>query len=69
MTKNAPLIGSQQAAKVFRVDRATFNRWVAEGRIPVAITMDGATGARLFDADVIDELAAQSGGKRPDAAA
>lgn len=59
MSKNLPLIGSAQAAKVFGVDRATFNRWVAAGRIPVAVEMDGATGARLFDADLIDALAAQ----------
>ena len=55
----APLIGSAQAAKVFGVDRATFNRWVKAGDVPVAYEMDGATGARLFDADVIDQLAAK----------
>lgn len=59
MHKNAPLIGSAQAAKAFRVDRATFNRWVKAGRIPVAVEMDGLTGARLFDADVIDALASR----------
>lgn len=59
MSKNQPLIGSAQAAKRFKVDRATFNRWVAAGRIPVAVEMDGPTGARLFDADVIDSLAAE----------
>lgn len=58
MPNPAPLIGSAQAAKVFEVDRATFNRWVAAGRIPVAVEMDGQTGARLFDADLIDQLAA-----------
>lgn len=58
MTKNAHLIGSAQAAKVFKVNRATFNRWVKAGRIPVAVEMDGETGARLFDADLIDQLAA-----------
>lgn len=59
VTKNAPLIGSAQAAKVLGVDRATFNRWAAAGEIPVAIQMDGLTGARLFDADVIDQLASR----------
>lgn len=59
MHKTSPLIGSAQAAKVFGVDRATFNRWVAAGRIPIALELDGATGARLFDADVIDALAAE----------
>ena len=59
MSKTTPLIGSAQAAKNFDVDRATFNRWVKAGRIPVAHTMDGHTGARLFDADVIDQLATE----------
>ena len=70
--KNAPLIGSAQAAKRFGqsgVDRATFNRWVAEGLIPVAIEVEGKTGARLFDADLIDAIAERSGGKKPKAAA
>jgi len=57
MLKNAPLIGSAQAAKIFGVDRATFNRWVAAGQIPIAVDMDGRTAARLFDADLIDQLA------------
>lgn len=57
MHKNTSLIGSAQAAKVFGVNRATFNRWVASGDIPVAVEMDGRTGARLFDADVIEQLA------------
>lgn len=59
MSKNTPLIGSDRAAKVFGVDRATFNRWVKAGRIPAAIEMDGLTGARLFDADLIDQMAAK----------
>lgn len=59
MHKSTPLIGSAQAAKRFGVNRATFNRWVIAGRIPIAVEMDGATGARLFDADVIDVLAAR----------
>lgn len=59
MHKTPPLIGSAQAAKRFGVDRTTFNRWVNAGRIPVAVEMEGSTGARLFDADVIEALAAQ----------
>lgn len=59
MPQNTPLIGSAQAAKEFDVHRATFNRWVDAGQIPIAVEMDGATGARLFDADVIQELAAE----------
>ncbi|GAB3988754.1 MerR family transcriptional regulator [Nocardioides marmoraquaticus] len=59
MHKTAPLIGSAQAAEVLGVNRATFNRWVSAGKVPVAVEMAGATGARLFDAGVIDELAYQ----------
>jgi len=59
MPKNAPLIGSAQAAKVLGVSRATLNRWAVAGHVPTVIEMDGATGARLFDADVIDALAAE----------
>lgn len=58
MPKNTPLIGSAQAAKIFGVSRATFNRWVQAGEVPAVMEMDGATGARLFDADVIDAIAA-----------
>ncbi|WP_372736707.1 hypothetical protein [Nocardioides sp.] len=64
MHKNRPLIGSAQAAKAFGIDRATFNRWVIEGRVPIAVKVDGRTGARLFDADLIDQLALL--GKRPE---
>lgn len=57
MPKNVPLIGSAQAAKVFGVNRATFNRWVVAGDIKPTVVMDGITGARLYDADEIDALA------------
>lgn len=65
MTNHAPLIGSAQAARIFRVDRATFNRWVAAGDVPFVVELEGPTGARLFDADLIDQLAAK---KRADKA-
>lgn len=67
MHKHLPLIGSAQAAKVFDVSRATFNRWVAAGQIPVAVEMVGETGARLFDADVIEALAARYRNERASA--
>ena len=54
------LIGSEQAAKRLKLTRSTFNRRVTAGKIPVAIQMDGKTGARLFDADLIDILAAET---------
>lgn len=57
MPKLIPLIGSEQAAKRLGVTRSTFNRRVSAGKIPVAFEMDGETGARLFDADVIEQMA------------
>lgn len=67
--KNPTLIGSAQAAAAFGVDRATFNRWVQSGRIPVAAKpLDGATSARLFDAAVITKLAASYEHPRKDRA-
>jgi predicted site-specific integrase-resolvase len=59
VNKTPPLIGSAQAAKKFGVDRATFNRWVAAGLVPIAAELDGPTGARLFDADLIDALVSE----------
>lgn len=58
MTTRAPLVSSLEAAKTFGISRTHFNRLVKEGKVPIAIDMDGRTGARLFDADVIDILAA-----------
>lgn len=57
MHSSAPLIGSAQAAKMIGVDRATFNRWVKAGTVPVAVEMEGETGARLFDRVIIEEMA------------
>lgn len=57
MHKNPRLIGSAQAAKIFGVDRATINRWAQAGEIPVAYDPETEKGARLFDADVIEQLA------------
>lgn len=42
------LIGSNEAATILNVDRATFNRWVARGDIPVEVKFPGTTGARMF---------------------
>lgn len=62
MHKPTQLIGSAQAAKAYGVDRATFNRWVNAGLVPIAVEMEGKTGARLFDAEVIDRLVAERQG-------
>lgn len=53
------LLSAAEAAAVFKVSRATFNRRVAAGLIPVAHAMPGETGARLFDRAVVEALAAE----------
>ena len=53
------LIGSAEAARRLRMHRATFNKLVAAGDVPVAAEIPGKTGARLFAESVIDELAQQ----------
>lgn len=62
MTQTQPqglpeLIGSLEAARRLRMHRATFNKLVGQGEIPVAAKIPGLTGPRLFDATVIDQLA------------
>ena len=42
------LINSAEAAALLRVDRATFNRWVTRGNIPIEVQFPGYKGARLF---------------------
>lgn len=53
------LIGSDEAAKIAGVSRATFNRWVAAGRIAPAVAFPGLRGARLFDPAEVERLAAE----------
>lgn len=57
MPKNDDLIGSAEAARLTNVDRATFNRWVTRGDIPVVLKAPGHTGPRLFSRAVIEQLA------------
>lgn len=53
------LIGSAEAAQILGVSRATFNRWVAAGRIETAVEMPGSTGARLFTVDEVERVKAE----------
>lgn len=55
---NHDYLGSAEAARLLGVDRATFNRWVKAGRLAPAHTMQGKTGARLFDRRDVEALAA-----------
>lgn len=59
MTQTAipQLIGSLEAARRLRMHRATFNKMVHDGLVPVAAEIPGRTGARLFDPSVIEEMA------------
>jgi predicted site-specific integrase-resolvase len=59
MQKNPRLIGSAQAAKILGVDRATLSRWCQAGDVPVAYDPGTRTGARLFDVEAIEQLAAE----------
>lgn len=59
MLKTPRLIGSAQAAKILGVDRATVNRWAQSGYLAAAYDPDTETGARLFDPDLVDQLAAR----------
>lgn len=59
MPKTPRLIGSAQAAKILGVDRATVNRWAQSGYLAAVYSPETETGARLFDPDVIDQLAAR----------
>ena len=51
------LIGSNEAARILSINRATLNRWAATGRVPIAIDMDGLTGAKLYERADIEALA------------
>lgn len=53
------LIGSAEAAQMCGVDRATFNRWAAEGEIEPVVAMPGKRGARLYSREAVEALAAR----------
>lgn len=56
MPNQPPYLSSAEAADTLGVDRATFNRWAAAGRITAALKMPGATGARLFAREDVEAL-------------
>lgn len=56
---NDDLIGSLDAARLCGVDRATFNRWAADGEIAPVVAFPGRTGARLYGRATVLALAAQ----------
>jgi DNA-binding transcriptional MerR regulator len=48
-------VNSAEAAGICRVSRRTFNRWAADGLVPVDFTTPG--GERLFRREVIEKWA------------
>lgn len=52
----AELLTTAQVATRFGVMPRTVNRWVASGRLPVAMRLPGRTGANLFDPADVEKL-------------
>ena len=51
------LIGSNEAAAILSIDRATLNRWAASGHVPIAVNAPGITGPKLYKRADIEALA------------
>jgi predicted site-specific integrase-resolvase len=58
------LIGSDDAAKILRVHRATFLRWLAAGLITPVTQLPGPNGAYLFERADVERLAAEQTDER-----
>ena len=54
------LVSTAEAADRLGISVATLNRWASNGKVPVAVQAPGKTGTRLYDADAIEALAAES---------
>lgn len=58
MQDDAPnYLSTSQVAERLKVNGATVNRWVAEGRLVPAFTAPGARGARFFAPAAVERLA------------
>jgi excisionase family DNA binding protein len=57
------LIGSDEAARLLGVDRATVLRWREDDTITAAVKMPGPTGAYLFHRADVEKLAADRAAK------
>ena len=58
-TPTPNLIGSAEACERLGIDRSTLSRWVAFGRLPLAMRLPGPTGALLFHPSDVERLAAE----------
>ena len=57
------MLTAAQAAIRLGVDRRTVTKWADEGKLPTAMRLPGATGARLFAAHAVDALATEQSEK------
>ncbi|MGO3021922.1 MAG: helix-turn-helix transcriptional regulator [Brevibacterium sp.] len=58
-TPSLDLIGSAEAARILEVDRSTFLRWAAAGKITPAVAGNGRTGEKFFNRSDVEALAAE----------
>lgn len=57
MHKSDDLIGSKDACRILGIDRSTLSRWVALGKLPLAMRLPGDKGAMLFHRRDVEALA------------
>ena len=60
MPKTPPTyIGSAEACRILKIDRSTLSRWVAAGRVPLAMRVgDKSNAALVFDRAEVERLVA-----------
>ncbi len=58
MRRMTELLTTAEVAERLQTTPRTINRWASSGRLPVALRLPGATGANLFDPEVVDAFAA-----------
>lgn len=59
------LLSTGQVADLLNVSVATVNRWASDGEIPVAHSMPGRTGPRLYERRVVIDFATSRGIRLP----
>jgi len=64
MDTQPDLIGATEAARILEVTRTHLTRLVRAGSLPVALKLDGKTGAYLFDRSAVEDLRSARDGTR-----
>jgi predicted site-specific integrase-resolvase len=59
METESDLVGTRDAAEIIGCERSTLSRWVALGKLPLALQLTGPTGAHLFHRADVDRLAVE----------